>query len=209
MKLRDIFSAMPTQSTFHEDYAIDAAITFPDFNSRYAKIVGTFDGLDVWDTRFFEPNHHTFAFRNESGKAIAFVVIEENMFNGAHPLVRMWSDKEHRKRGLITALILFITKKLQLRLIIKSDEPLTDQGRNWLVAAVKSNKIKAINAATNRPLTIDDVTKDIENRKSINTHTDLSVIIESGKSRYPLFGSGGHRQLNEMIFVVDGPDEID
>lgn len=208
MKLSDLMAAVPDLSSLHEDYAVNAAVTLPDFNPRYTKVVGTMDGLDVWLTRFFGEDYNTFAFRNGE-ELLAFVVVGSTPLQDAYPLVRMWSAPNHRGRGLTTALVMFMTKKLNTRLVIRDDEPLTDEGWNWLIKAVQRNKVKAINAATGAALTADDIKSDKMKQRSTGAKTDLSVIIERDVSRYDLFGSGGHRQLNEVVYVVDGKEGLD
>lgn len=201
-------TSMPDLSSVHEDYAVNAAITLPDFNPRYSKVVGTMDGLDVWLTRFFGEKYNTFAFR-EGDELLAFVVVGYAPLQNAYPLVRMWSPPNHRGRGLTTALVMFITKKLNTRLVIRDDEQLTDEGWNWLIKAVQRNKVKAVNAATGDALTADDIKSDKMNQRNTGAKTDLSVVIERDVSRYDLFGSGGHRQLNEVVYVVDGAEGLD
>ena len=187
---------------------MNAAVTLPDFNPRYAKIVGTMDGLDVWLTRFFGEKYNTFAFR-DGEELLAFVVVGSSSTHDAYPLVRMWASPNHRGRGLTTALVMFMTKKLNTRLVIRADEPLTDEGWNWLIKAVQRNKVKAINAATGTALTADDIKSDKMKQRNTGAKTDLSVVIERDVSRYDLFGSGGHRQLNEVVYVVDGKEGLD
>ena len=208
MTLLDLMTSMPDLSSLHEDYAVNAAVTLPDFNPRYAKIVGTMDGLDVWLTRFFGVEYDTFAFR-DGDELLAFVVVGSTPSQNAYPLVRMWSSPNHRGRGLTTALVMFITKKLNTSLVILDDEPLTDEGWNWLIKAVQRNRVKAVNAATGAALSADDIKSDKMNQHNTGAKTDLSVIIERDVSRYSLFGSGGHRQLNEVVYVVDGAEDLD
>lgn len=208
MRVADILCAMPEMTLMHEDFAVHPAITIPDFNPRYSKIVGTMDGLDVWLTRFFGEKYNTFAYK-DGEQAIAFVVVESLPTDSAYKLVRIWSDSKHRGRGLVTALILFLTKKLNMRLLLQNDEPLTDDGWDWLIRAVHHNKIKAFDASTSQQLNAKQLKQDRKLQKKTGGKTDLSIIIERDISRFPLFGSGGYRQLNEMIYVIDGPLKLD
>lgn len=208
MKLSDMLLAMPDLSLVHEYLAVDAAITLPDFNPKYAKIVGTMDGHDVWLTRFFGEEYNTFAFR-EGTTLLAFIIVDARPRGSAYPLVRLWTNPQYRGRGFVTALVLFVTKKLGSRLLLTKDELLTDDGWNWLIKAVERKKITALNASSGQQLTSDDILVDYRRRKNISHETELSVIIERSSSRYPVFGSGGYRQLNEMVYVVDGNEGLD
>ncbi len=196
MKLQDIFTIVPTYlDLLHEDHGISLDSTdIPDFNPRYSKIVGTFDNKDVWASRYY-PGHHVFAFI-EQEQLMAFIVIKDNLVNNCHPLTRLWSTPSKNTIGYITALVLFVLRKLQLPLIITPDEPLTTHGWNWLIKNVKREKIIAYNQNKIR-LTADDIFDD----KLKNTKTTLSVILESHPSNFPIFGNG-YRQLSEPNLVI-------
>lgn len=208
MKLSDILQAMPDLSLVHEDLAVSAATSLPDFNPKYSKVVGTMDGHEVWLTRFFGEEYNTFAFR-EWTTLLAFIVVNAHPVGDAYPLVRLWTSPHYRGRGFVTALVLFVTKKLGSRLILMKEEPLIDDGWNWLIKAVERKKITALDASSGQQLTSDDIQRDYQRRKNSSHETELSVIIERSTSRFPMFGSGGYRQLNEMVYVVDGNEGLD
>jgi GNAT superfamily N-acetyltransferase len=198
MKIKEVFTLLPSMSYFIEDHAIDANISIPDFNPRYAKIVGTVDGMDVWATKYFGDKYTTFAFRSDE-QLISFIVVEDRKVKGSHPLVRTFCDPQYRKQGYITALVNFVTHKLRLRLILLPSERLTPDSWNWLVSAVQANRITTLNGSTKQPLTVDEILA----AQQTQTPTDLSVIIETGQTKQPVFGSGVFRQLNEMILFVN------
>lgn len=195
MKINQIISQVPPDlSVFREDHAIAMSSSLPDFNPRYAKVIGTMDGKDVWITRFFGEEYNTFAFR-EGEDLLAYIVIGRDKIDDAFPLVRIWSSGQIT--GAITTLVRFVLSKLQLKLIITDDEPLTKQGWNWLIRATERGKLKAYNATTREQLFGDDLRKD----RASGFKTDLAVIIESDKSKYPLYGTG-YRILGEPIYTL-------
>jgi hypothetical protein len=205
VKLAEIFNAVPDRSALVEDHAINANATLPTFDPRYSKIVGTIDGRDVWGSRCF-PQHHVFALR--AGENVeAFIVLRDATVteHNAHPLTRMFVSPDADKRGYVTALILFVTKKLQLRLILTHDEPLTSDGWSWVTSAIRHNRISAFNAQTGVALTADDIASD----RTVGGKTDLAVLIEKCSSPDALFGSGEYRQLNEMIYVIEENSKFD
>lgn len=202
MKLQDLFECIPTDLVvMNEDYAADINMReMPDFNPRYAKVVGTFDGMDVWLTKYFT-GYLTFAFRTDE-TLDAFIILKDEQYKDAYPLTRIWSSG---KKGYVTALILFLLRKKQVKLILTHDEPLTDDGWRWLSNSIERGTIKIKNANTGEDLSYDDIITDktlvLQNR----TASSLEVMLESYKSREKLFGTG-YRQLPEMIYVIGDPD---
>lgn len=195
MKISQIISQIPPDlSLFREDHAIAMSSSLPDFNPRYAKIIGTMDGKDVWLTRFFGEEYNTFAFR-DGEDLLAYVVIGKEKVGNSFPLVRIWSSGQ--VAGAITTLVRFVLSKLRLKLIITDDEPLTKQGWNWLIRATERGKLKAYNAATKKQLSGDDLKKD----RMSGFKTDLAVVLEGDKSKYPLYGTG-YRVLGEPVYTL-------
>jgi spermidine/putrescine-binding protein len=202
VKLQDLFECIPSDlALMNEDYATDINMReLPDFNPRYAKVVGTFDGMDVWLTKYFS-GYLTFAFR--TGETLdAFIILKDEQYKDAYPLTRIWSSG---KKGYVTALILFLLRKKHIKLILSHDEPLTDDGWRWLSNSIIRNKFKIKNANTGLPVSYEDIINDKKHIITSDESSPLEVILESHKSREKLFGTG-YRQLPEMIYVIGDPD---
>ena len=201
MKLIDLFNQVPHYlELLHEDFADSLEVRdFPKFEPHYSKVVGTFEGKDIWASRYY-PNHHVFGII-ENNNLQAFITIEDNLINGCHPLTRIWSKGGKTTVGYITALVMFVLRKVQLKLIIKDIEPLTQYGCNWLVKLVQRNRLTATNAITHNKLTSDEIVNDFNQSKTNRECTTLAIILEGEKFDYPLF-SLGYRTLSEKIQIT-------
>jgi hypothetical protein len=199
MKLIELFTKLPDAEIFHlkEDFINDPLITMPKFKPRYAKVVGTYDGREVWGSRFFGAEHDIYAFR-EKNATLAFVVVNsrENEM-GAYPLERIWTNPKHRSKGYATALILFITQKLGNKLIIQKDEPLTQDSWDWLIKSVEKNRLKVVDVETKKLVKVEKLKMELNQKQ----HTTTSLIIETTMQSKKLFGTG-YRILSEGAAII-------
>lgn len=193
MKLKDMLPLLT-----NEDYAFSYGMPpEPQFDPKYAKVIGTFDGKDVWGSRFI-PDHHVIAFRTNE-ILDAYIIVEDTLVHGAHPIVRVWSRGGKERSGYITALILFLLRKLHVKLLIKSDEALTPEGWNLLVRSIQRGRFTAKDAATGKTVDKEHLNQDRILQQTVRT--PLSLILESYKSKYPLFGTG-YRNVWEKVEVI-------
>lgn len=206
MKLSDLFSTIPDDElkVIHEDIA-DGFLPkqLPDFDPRYSKIVGTMDGHDVWASRFY-PGHHVFAFRTNE-EVLAYIVIRDQLHIGAHPLTQVWSRQTKDTAGMATALVLFLLRKLQFKLIVTSDELLTPWGQTFLIRNIDRNIFKAQDATTHAAVTGEEVKRNLANVKQTKEPSDMAIILEGWRIKYPLYGTG-YRQLPELTLAIGSPD---
>lgn len=206
MKLADLFSTIPEDELkiVHEDIA-DGFLPaqLPDFNPRYSKIVGTMDGHDVWASRFY-PGHHVFAFRSDE-ELLAYITIKDQMQSGAHPLTQVWSRQTRETAGMTTALVLFLLRKLQFKLILTADELLTPWGQSFLIRNVERNIFKAYDVNTQAAVTGEDIKRNLANVKQTREPSDLAIVLEGREIKYPLYGTG-YRQLTELRLAIGSPE---
>jgi hypothetical protein len=203
VKLSDIYHQAPNLSLFHEDFAINANITIPDFDPRYAKVVGTMDAKDVWGSGYFGPNHTVFAFRNND-EVEAFIIVDNNQYKGHCPLTRLWSNPKYQGRGYVTALVQFVLKKLKLPLCITSDEGLTTDGWQWVIKAVGAQRVKVADESGTE-VSVEQLTTEFNNR--VRTKTELFFEQDDSSTIESLFGTG-YRTLTEMTKYI-GDERLD
>jgi GNAT superfamily N-acetyltransferase len=199
MKLIELFTLLPDNEIFFlkEDFASDPAITIPSFKARYAKVVGTYDGLEVWGSRFFGAEHDTYAFR-EKNTTLAFVVVSSKKSEfDAYPLERIWTNPKHLRKGYATALILFLTQKLHNKLLISKDDKLTQDSWGWLIKSVEKNRLKVLDVETKELVSIEKLKNELNQKQ----HTSTSLIIETTMGSIELFGTG-YRILREMPIII-------
>ena len=175
MLLKELFAQVP------EDFAMrplgsGTPQNIPTFDARYAKIIGTQDGQDVWGSRE-KRNFEIFGFKDYH-RVVAYVIIEEHKTDGAHALRELWVDPKYRRRGYGTGLILFLTRKVGITLLLKASEIVSPDARQILSKCIKQKLVKS--------LSNDDI--DPIDALNQNYKTDTSIKIFEQKSG-SLFGS--------------------
>lgn len=96
-----------------------------------AEQAGDIDGEIVWK---FSQGPDTVYFLKIHNRIAAYIVLG-NEINGYYHLQRM--ENLTKLKGSITALVIFVTSKLHLKLIIPNTEPLTYFGLTWLYKLIK------------------------------------------------------------------------
>ena len=141
---------------------------------KHSKVVGDIDGREVL---LYSNNMLVFMFATEN-KVDAFISLTTTFeLNGI--------KNNSETGGLVTALIGFVTHRLKQSITIPAHEPLTPDGKDWLVSLIKAN---------GRGLTIKDQTGQFPDADAIdrewNTalrgikHGSTSIIIESNMTRH-------------------------
>lgn len=151
MLLAELFQRLP------EDYGSLPIPNFPSFDPRYSKIVGQFDGYDVWGSREI-PNRDTFGIRDKANETIALCGIDSYPTNGAHVLKELWTSPAYRGKGFATMLVLFLLRKVNVRILLAHNEILSDDARTVILKGLRSFKFKAFTTKGER-LDILDVQK--------------------------------------------------
>ena len=199
MKLAELFDSPPIieqrdwAGKLIEDFALPITQELPTFDPRWSKIVGTIDARDVWGSRCWK-GVDVYAFRTGS-TLDAFIAVKTRKVGGALPLVRVWCDPNQRRRGLISALLGFVTKKMHNRVIVVKKELLTPDGIEWLVKLVKSPGGFKIHDGNGSDVDPASLSTEWQNSKSSGKAGPSQVIIEN--HRLGPRWSAGPRQLAE------------
>jgi hypothetical protein len=198
MKLKDLF----------EDRAVGFEMTeLPDFSdSSLSKKVGTFDGYEIWGSRFYGSAFDTYGILDD-GKAIAIIVIstKEQLIAGIkfQEIQKIWVAEQHRGRALSACLIGFIVKKLHTSL--SSGNNLTDAGEKLLKKMIdqKSFKFSILDKADNQIKSMEQISKDA----LFKLPNDLELIIVEAWGRFN--GSlSEHPKLSELRKFRGDPHNI-
>jgi hypothetical protein len=109
-------------------HEIDSASAIPslDFTKEElnsASQVGTVDQQPVF---LIDDGSHVFAFFKNQNKLVSYVAISSDRRNGYHDLVRMANISG--PKGSITALLVFLYAKFDIKFRISAHEPLTTDG---------------------------------------------------------------------------------
>lgn len=201
MILKDLFLRLP------EDYAIrplaDVPKNLPTFDPIYSKIVGTQDTVDVWGSRE-RKDVEIFGFRDTANKVIAYLIIDEYpAAENTFKLREIWVSPEHRGNSLGTGLLIFLIRKLNLKLLLASNEIVSDDARKIIKKAVNKKLFKAsINKDVTLSIALNDLTKN-----------DIEITLYERKEHYRLYGSAmvcidGRQTFVEHSLVNVGEESI-
>lgn len=137
-------------------------------------IIGDIDGQDVW---LFHHDGQDLCFFKNDGQIVAYIVLLGSHLRGVRNRTKV--------SGLVTALIMFVTKKIDEPLEITSTEPLTPEGFNWIKSLIKSG---------GRGLTVVDQNGNTPNLEQLETewasamkgvtHGPTSLFIEDRSRRH-------------------------
>jgi hypothetical protein len=200
VKLADIFTTIPEdRALFAEDFAHTAGITIPDFNPRYSKVVGTMDGRDVWCSRYFGQEYYVFAFLNKELTPDAFIVVTSSTHPTHHSLERIWASPNRNTVGMPAALCMFVTRKLNIPLMITPDQCLTNAGWNWLIKLAQRKQISLSDGS--KEIAPERLTSEFLGKVKTNT----AVFFEVAAARGSVFGDG-YRTLKENVLYINNPD---
>lgn len=200
MKLAELFDCPSLKAANEimaaEDFAIGISDQLPDFNPRWAKVVGTADGRDVWGSRCFGDEIDVFAFRTEN-KCDAFIALSNTDIKGAQPLMRVWCAPAERGKGLTAALLGFVTKKLKNKLLVAKKEPLTKDGKDWLIKLIKNPRGFIFTTVDGKQVNPVDVEQHWNSAKT-SSSTEYEFFIENHRTHslwgdnYPLVEASQH-----------------
>lgn len=179
MKLEQLFQQLP------EDYGNLPQPNIPAFDPRYSKVVGQFDGLDIWGSREFK-GCDTYGILDDDHVPLAICRIE---LTANLPILReLWTNDSHRGKGYATILILFLLRKLNIKLHIPATEVVSDDARSFIIKGLKFHKFKAYDIAGNL--------------LDISTAEDMLLILGTNEDELIL----AERSLGFDLFTDTWPD---
>lgn len=204
MLLNELFSMLP------EDYGHlnDPPSNLPSFDPKFSKIVGTFDGHDIWGSRELGAAYNIFGIRDGGGVVLAYAIVETQENNGAHKLREIWANQQARGQGYATAVLMFVLRKLNVKLLISHDEPVSDDGRSFIVKGLKAKKFTA-----SKP---DKTPVDYQAAQTMfNTigKTADEIIIEGSQIKGPIMNINkditGNRLFQSPNYVIGSHEQLD
>jgi len=136
--------------------------------TQHAVEVGNIDQSPVF---LYETNNQELFFLQYEDKIAAFALITDNQFlRGITSITK--------KKGVITALITFIVRKLGRRLIISKDEGLTSQGLQWLQNIIKSGGRGLRFTTAGNPVDLSQLSKEWAQSIETDVPGPTEIIIE-------------------------------
>lgn len=177
MQLCELFTVLP------EDYGRLPAIppNKPTFDPKYSKVVGTFDGVDIWGSRELR-GYDIFGIRDETS-VLAYLVLSNSERNGAIPMRELWTSPTARGHGYATILLLFVLRKLRQRVLLSHDEVISDDARSFILKGVAANKFKAYSVSG-----VLQTADAVQQQLSVLGKTDTELVLSEQAVPYDVFG---------------------
>lgn len=188
MLLAELFQRLP------EDHGMLPNANIPSFDPRYSKVVGKFDGYDIWGSREL-PGFDTFGII-ENNYVVAICRIGADGKDGVHSFHEVWTAPNRRGQGFATILMLFIIRKLGIKLLINKDEVVSDDSRAMIWKCLNNHKYKMYR--------INGTLIDFDEAKKILFtlgQTDDEVILSETKLNFELFSDTKIDSLSTWYFV--------
>jgi hypothetical protein len=133
-------------------YEIDHASAIPSLDFAWeildsALPVGTVDQQPVF---LIDDGSHVVAFLKDQNQLTSYVAISSSEHNGYHDLVRMANISG--PKGSITALLVFLYAKFDIKFRISAHEPLTRDGFEWVRNIIQNPRGFHIHDPAGRPI---------------------------------------------------------
>ena len=137
-----------------------------------AHLMGTIDAQQVFGIR---SDTKLICFFKQDGKISAYIAIDTNEHDGYNDLERMHNVSA--AKGSITALVVFLHKKYQVKYRIADTEPLTTEGRDWICKILDQGRGFTITDQNGKTTTSTDVRRSWTSALNTENPTPLSILI--------------------------------
>lgn len=114
-------------------------------------------------------------FLKSKNQISAYIAIDIAAQGGFNNLERM--NNISAPKGSITALLVFLHKKHNVKYRISSTEPLTDAGKDWLCKIIDQGRGFTITSGNGDVITADDVSKAHDQARKSGRATPMSILI--------------------------------
>lgn len=194
---------MNLEELFNEDSAqpfdMREQNNLPDFlDKKYSKLVGTFDGYDIYGSRFYGEKYDAYGILNNQQNVCATLVIQtqEKMYDGkkCQQIEKVWVDKNDRGKALATSLLAFVIRKLKTNLI--SNRLITNDGEIFYKKLIQKKTFDFEFFDFVKSKRLNDLPNDLFSKPNSYQIILTQHFLEGFEDR--LFGHGEKHILNEL-----------
>lgn len=205
MKLKDLFENNPisfldemVDNTFIGDQPLDKQDI--SFDVAYSRPVGTFNGLEIWGSKYFGKNKDLYGILDKQRNVLAWAVFDILKHSGYSTFERAWILPQERGKNHILTIINFLTSKSKEKIMIDKEEGTSSSSRKmfkkWFSLPPQYKRFSMSFYIDNKK--IDE--PDIEKVFQTGTVNDIYIIMEGIYSTHqPRYGAG-KRILNDIIW---------
>ena len=165
------------------------------FDVAYSRPVGTFNGLEIWGSKYFGKDIDVYGILNKERDIISWAAFD-NTNNNYLKFIRAYS-KEKGKNHILT-IMNFLIEKLKQKIIITSNEVTSTSSRNMLLKWTKlTPQFKHFSM---KFFDNDEEIFNYEDALKDNVKNNIRIVMEDVYNRtLPLFGTG-KRVLSDVIW---------
>jgi hypothetical protein len=168
-------------------FEIDYALSVPDHDLTDEEIdsaaqVGTVDRIPVY---VMDDGAHVIAFMQNNHQVSAYVVIRSQDHADYHDLIRVANTQG--TKGSITALLVFLHKKFDVKYRIPAHEPLTLQGLRWLQSIMRNPRGFKLTDAHGACVNANDLEKEWMQAKNTWASGATEILIPEIAARSDVF----------------------
>lgn len=138
MKLAELLMDNPVafldemvDNTFIGDQPLDKQDV--SFDVAYSRPVGTFNGLEVWGSKYFGKKYDLYGILNKERDVLAWALFDSEINSGYSTFVRAWVSPTERGKNHTLTIINFLTSKGKEKIIIDKHEETSSSSRRMLV----------------------------------------------------------------------------
>jgi hypothetical protein len=184
-------------------YEIDYALAIPDHDLTDHEIatapqVGNVDHIPVY---MIDTGVYVIAFMKKQDQVSAYVVISTQSHAGYHDLIRMANVQG--TRGSITALMVFLHQKFEVKYRIPAHEPLTLQGLRWVQNIIRMGRGFKVTDGHGAPVNLEDLEQEWLTAKNHRGAGPTEILIPEINARADVTESISGRWPACIQYVAD------
>ncbi|MGI0075932.1 MAG: hypothetical protein ACREAU_00820 [Nitrosopumilaceae archaeon] len=134
MKLKDLFEHNPVafldemvDNTFIGDQPLEKQDI--SFDVAYSRPVGTFNGLEIWGSKYFGKNKDLYGILDNQRSVLAWAVFDLVKHPGYSTFERAYTVPKERGKNHILTIINFLVEKAKEKVLVDKDELTSNSSR--------------------------------------------------------------------------------
>lgn len=170
------------------------------FDVAYSRPVGTFNGLEIWGSKYFGGPYDLYGILDKQRNILAWVIFDIERHPGFSTFIRAWVEPSERGKDHTLTILNFIVSKGKEKIFIdKNEQTSTDSRRlikKWLQYPPQKRHFDIKFFDSNGMIDNPNV-EDILKPRTIN---DVYLILENTFNRdVPRYGAG-RRVISEFVW---------
>lgn len=161
------------------------------FDVAYSRPIGTFNGLEIWGSKFFGKKYDLYGILNKERDVLAYAVFDLEIHPGYSTFIRAWVKPEERGKNHTLTIINFLTSKGKEKVMIDKKEVTSSSSRNmfkkWFSLTPQYKQFTMSFYVGDKKLDEPNIEKVFQQ----GTINDVHIIMENDdRKQHPRYGAG-------------------